>query len=70
MGFFRKRGLPAGPIYYAVNNDANFSLKRDGIAKDSLTSGYKQAFGKPADDEYLIELIKKSTPPHLLSFLK
>lgn len=68
-GFFlEKRGLPAGPIYYAVNNNANFSLKRDGKAKDSLTSGYKQAFGKPADDEYLIEFIKKINTTPLAKF--
>ncbi|CAH0295782.1 Inner spore coat protein H [Peribacillus sp. Bi96] len=66
--FLEKRGLPAGPIYYAVNNHANFSLERDGKPKDSLVSGYKQAFGKPDDDEFLIELIKKINTTPLAKF--
>lgn len=66
--FLEKRGLPAGPIYYAVNNHANFSLERDGKPKDSLVSGYKQAFGKPSDDEYLIELIRKINTTPLAKF--
>ena len=41
--FLKKRGLPMGPIYYAVNNNANFSLMRDEKMKDSLLSGYQRA---------------------------
>lgn len=57
--FLEKRGLPSGPIYYAVNNDANFSFTRDEKPKESLLSGYIQAFGKPSDDDFLSELITK-----------
>ena len=55
--FLKKRGLPPGPIYYAVNNDANFSLLRDEKMKDSLLSGYQRAFGKPSDDDILLKFI-------------
>ncbi|MFL6561386.1 MAG: CotH kinase family protein, partial [Bacillus sp. (in: firmicutes)] len=57
--FLRKRGLPLGPIFYAVGNGANFSLYKKGKRKDSLTSGYKKAFGNDSDDKYLIELVKQ-----------
>lgn len=55
--FLLKRGLPSGPIYYAVNNSANFSLVKDGKPKDSLLSGYERKCGKPSDDQYLQEMI-------------
>lgn len=55
--FLEKRGLPTGPIYYAVNNDANFSLMRDEKPKQSLLSGYKRVFGTPSDDTFLHDLI-------------
>lgn len=57
--FLKNRGLPSGPIYYAVNNKANFSFFRDGQRKKSLLSGYRQAFGTPTDDDVLHELINK-----------
>ena len=63
--FLKKRGLPSGPIYYAINNDANFSLSRDADKpKESLLSGYLQATGKPSDDNFLHHLITmiNSTP--------
>lgn len=62
--FLKKRGLPAGPIYYAINNDANFSFTRDDKQKESLMSGYLQASGKPSDDDFLYHLITiiNSTP--------
>jgi spore coat protein H len=66
--FLEKRGLPLGPIYYAVNNNANFSLVRDEEPKESLLSGYKQAFGKQSDDEFLHELIKKINTTPLSKF--
>ncbi len=56
--FLKNRNLPLGPIYYAVNNNANFSSMRDDKPKESLISGYKQVVGKSADDQYLYELIK------------
>ena len=55
--FLKKRGLPAGPIYYAINNDANFSFTRDEKPKESLLDGYIQASGDPSDDDFLHELI-------------
>lgn len=55
--FLKNRDLPPGPIYYAVNNNANFSLLKDGKPKRSVLSGYKQKCGKQSDDQYLIELI-------------
>ena len=48
-----------GPIFYAVNNNANFSLMRDEKMKGSLLSGYQQAFGEKSDNDILQELIVK-----------
>lgn len=63
--FLEKRALPAGAIYYAVNNNANFSLARDGKAKKSLLSGYKRISGSQSDDDSLHKLINSinTTPP-------
>lgn len=55
--FLEKRDLPAGPIYYAINNDANFSLMRDEKPKKSLLSGYKRVCGDSSDDTFLHDLI-------------
>ncbi|WP_318617106.1 CotH kinase family protein [Sporosarcina sp. YIM B06819] len=66
--FLKKRGLPSGPIYYAVNNDANFSLMRDEKMKETLLSGYQRAFGKPSDDDILLELINKINTVSLSNF--
>lgn len=57
--FLKKRNLPEGPIYYAENNNANFSLTRDGRKKRSRLSGYYQAFGTSTDDQHLREFISK-----------
>ncbi|OKL35872.1 CotH kinase family protein [Domibacillus mangrovi] len=57
--FLKKRGLPSGAIYYAVNNNANFSLARDGKRKKSLLSGYRRVLGSKSDDDLLHELIYK-----------
>lgn len=57
--FLEKRGLPSGPIYYAVSNNANFSLERDGNLKQSLLSGYKRVYGIQSDDMFLHEFIQK-----------
>lgn len=57
--FLKNRGLPLGPIYYAININANFSLYRDGKKKKSLLSGYQQAFGTQTDDDFLYDLIDK-----------
>ncbi|CAM3861558.1 CotH kinase family protein [Mesobacillus zeae] len=57
--FLKNRNLPEGPIYYAVNGDANFSLMSDidQKVKAALDYGYERKFGKPADDLFLEELI-------------
>lgn len=56
--FLKKRGLSLGPIYYAINNNANFSLTRDRKQKKSLLSGYKQAIGNRSDDEFFSYFIQ------------
>lgn len=63
--FLKKRGLPPGPIYYAINNDANFSLMRDDKLKVSQLSGFEKKIGTWEDDLSLWELINKinTTPP-------
>ncbi|WP_342506586.1 CotH kinase family protein [Sporosarcina sp. FSL K6-2383] len=66
--FLQKRGLPSGPIYYAANNDANFSLMRDEKMKETLLSGYQRAIGEPSDDELLLELINKINTVPLADF--
>lgn len=64
--FLKKRALPPGPIYYATNNDANFSIERDGKRKRNLLSGLLQANGSPSDDQHLLNLILiiNTTSPH------
>ncbi|GAB6182027.1 spore coat protein CotH [Desulfotomaculum defluvii] len=59
--FLKKRNLPTGAIYYAHNDDANFSLldPDNYDVKKSLLAGYKQKLGSTADDGYLRELIFK-----------
>lgn len=57
--FLTKRDLPLGPIYYAVNNNANFSLMKNDKMKKSLLSGYQRAFGNQSDDDILHEFIDK-----------
>ncbi|TEB12568.1 CotH kinase family protein [Pelotomaculum propionicicum] len=59
--FLKKRGLPAGAIFYAHNDDANYSLlspDNDDV-KESLLSGYMRKFGDAQDDQYLFQLIYK-----------
>lgn len=46
--YLKKRGLPKGAIFYAVDGDANFSLMSDldkGIKK-SLEMGYQKSAGQ------------------------
>lgn len=58
--FLKNRNLPQGPIYYATNNDANFSLlTAEGDVKPSLDEGYTKILGTEQDDEYLLELLIK-----------
>ncbi|MCZ8514625.1 CotH kinase family protein [Paenibacillus filicis] len=53
--FFRKRGIGAGPLFYAVNDDANFSLVKgdSNRRKASLLAGYQQMKGTVKDRERL-----------------
>ena len=57
--FLKHRQLPLGPIYYAVNNNGNFSLINPFTKKmkDSLMLGYQRKLGTSSDDYYLTELI-------------
>ncbi|GIM45196.1 inner spore coat protein H [Collibacillus ludicampi] len=59
--FLKRRGLPQGAIYYAINDNANFSLISpiDDDVKKSLESGYERKCGTEEDDGYLRELIYK-----------
>ncbi|MED0660915.1 CotH kinase family protein [Bacillus smithii] len=59
--FIKKRGLPEGAIFYAVDGDANFSLMSD-LDKDikrSLDLGYEMKWGDEQDVFYLQEMILK-----------
>lgn len=66
--FLKNRGLPPGSIYYAVNNDANFSMIKNGKPKDSLLSGYQRKCGDKSDDQFLEELITKINTVPLSEF--
>lgn len=57
--FLKRRNLPNGSIFYAVDGDANFSLMSDldKVTKKSLELGYERKFGRPEDDYYLKEFI-------------
>lgn len=57
--YLKKRNLPPGTIYYAVNDQADFSQKR----KRGLTSGYQRKTGKMQDDHQLIQFIKRINSP-------
>lgn len=56
--FLNNRDLPTGPIYYAVNNNANFSLLHDEKLKKDLLSGYRRIIGDSQDDHHLLDFIK------------
>lgn len=56
----KKRNLPDGPIFYAINNDANFSLlTAEGDPKPRLDEGYSQQLGTEEDHRLLLELLAK-----------
>jgi spore coat protein H len=59
--FLNKRRLPMGPIYYAEDDDANFSLMSalDNKLKRNFESGYSRKIGTRDDDRFLRELIYK-----------
>jgi len=57
--FLKRRNLPNGAIFYAVDGDANFSLMSDldKETKKSLVLGYERKCGSNLDDYYLQEMI-------------
>ncbi len=57
--FLQTKNKPAGSIFYAVDDDANFSLigSFEEGAKKSLTQGYEQKCGHKEDRNKLEELI-------------
>ncbi|ETI69130.1 CotH kinase family protein [Neobacillus vireti] len=59
--FLKRRSLPDGSIFYAVDGDANFSLMSDldKETKKSLELGYERKCGTATDDFYLQEFIYK-----------
>lgn len=59
--FLANRQLPKGPIFYAIDGDANFSLMSDldKALKNSLEIGYERKCGEEKDSYYLQELIYK-----------
>ncbi|MGG3448421.1 CotH kinase family protein [Domibacillus aminovorans] len=59
--FLANRQLPKGPIFYAVDGDANFSLMSDldKEVKKSLEFGYEKKIGTAQDEYNLQEMIIK-----------
>ena len=57
--FLANRQLPKGPIFYAVDGDANFSLMSDldQEIKKTLQLGYEQKCGIAQDELYLHKMI-------------
>lgn len=57
--FLANRKLPEGPIFYAVDGDANFSLMSDldKQVKKTLLKGYEQMHGTKEDEDFLRETI-------------
>ncbi|MCH7322035.1 CotH kinase family protein [Solibacillus sp. MA9] len=57
--FLKKRQLPQGPIFYAVDGDANFSLMSDldKEVKKSLNVGYELKYGTEQDEFHLQKMI-------------
>lgn len=57
--FLQSRNLPNGSIYYAIDDDANFSLlselKND--VKKNLSVGYELKYGNEQSERYLSEFI-------------
>ncbi|WPF79465.1 CotH kinase family protein [Bacillus velezensis] len=59
--FLAKRNLADGAVFYAVDDDANFSLVSD-LERDTKTSlelGYEKKTGTKEDDLYLQDMIYK-----------
>ncbi|RUT35991.1 spore coat protein CotH [Paenibacillus zeisoli] len=72
--FFRKRGIPVRSIFYAINDNADFSLydKDTGYPKPSLFSGYSLIKGMRKDRErfeQFVERLNAKRGKDLLRFL-
>ncbi|XOK59316.1 CotH kinase family protein [Paenibacillus elgii] len=59
--FFRRRGISVQSLFYAVNDNANFSLYANDSSrkKSSLFSGYKQMIGSSDDRSKFTWFIRK-----------
>ncbi|MGG0276419.1 CotH kinase family protein [Bacillus rhizoplanae] len=57
--FLRSRNLPSGSIYYAVDDDANFSLmsELDNGIKTKLSAGYEFKCRNEHSEEYISEFV-------------
>ncbi|WP_242235586.1 spore coat protein CotH [Bacillus cereus group sp. BfR-BA-01316] len=57
--FLKSRGLPSGSIYYAIDDDANFSLmsERDKDVKTELFAGYEFKCSNKNSEEQLSEFV-------------
>ena len=57
--FLKNRGLPSGSIYYAIDDDANFSLmsERDKDVKTELFAGYEFKYSNKNSEEQLSEFV-------------
>lgn len=57
--FLKNRGLPSGSIYYAIDDDANFSLmsERDKDVKTELFAGYEFKYSNENSEEQLSEFV-------------
>ncbi|PEX86372.1 spore coat protein CotH [Bacillus cereus] len=57
--FLKSRGLPSGSIYYAIDDDANFSLmsERDKDVKTELFAGYEFKYSNENSEEQLSEFV-------------
>lgn len=55
----KNRGLPSGSIYYAIDDDANFSLmsERDKDVKTELFAGYEFKYSNENSEEQLSEFV-------------
>ena len=57
--FLKNRNLPSGSIYYAIDDDANFSLisERNQGAKTNLSVGYELKCENENSEEYMSEFV-------------
>jgi len=58
--FFRRRGISASALFYAINNNADFGVlhPETGTPKPSLLAGYEHRFGGAEEKKRLSEFIR------------